>query len=330
MNNDNIYVSWITDSFRNNYLNQNPDIDHAFFHYLTPFSNPYIGPLNPILLFCGYSIKSFNEKSNIMLRDGLIPLTYFFSESKPEDFNSTFYLPAEFCSIVPKLWRPKVKFYRVKASTTYHAGNLPRKILLVGTLNSTFADRDEFKAEILNLVNSLGGKENLKNIEIAAYFSFKRNDLWGHWDEENILEYSKVLFNELKMDISFPPLENILSESGFKDVLYYEVNRGYFISSTYTAQHILSRGAGLVEKNGVSEKLEFDKSLSLSLHHQIDTYQFSKDALGEDDYVDPFKDSIYLTYRKFFESFSGSRHGNHWDGWFASYVKNYYKNKKLK
>lgn len=330
MKDDNLYVSWIVDGFKNNYLSTVNHGELTYFHYLTPFSNPYFGPLNPVLLFCGHSKTTFNDKSHIMLRDGLIPLTYFFKESDPKDFECTFYIPAEFWFLVPKEWRTKVKFFRISAKTIYNAANLPKKIILMGTLNSTFADGDEFAEDIRNLVASLGGKDNLKNIDVAAYFSFKRNDLWGRWDDENILEYSKVLFNEIKMDIKFPQLDNIMSESGFKDVLYHEVNRGYFISQSYMSQHLLSRGAGQIGNLEVSDKLVAEKSISLSLHHTLETFTYSKEALLGSDYVDPFKDSVYFSYRKFFETVMKTHQGNQWDGWFSSYLKSHYKGRKIK
>lgn len=330
MKDDNLYVSWIVDGFKNNYLSTVNQSELTYFHYLTPFSNPYFGPLNPVLLFCGHSKTTFNDKSHVMLRDGLIPLTYFFNESDPEDFECVFYIPAEFWFIVPKNWRSKVKFFKVKANTVYHQGNLPKKIILMGTLNSTFADGDEFAEDIRNLAATLGGKDNLKNIDIAAYFSFKRNDLWGRWDDENILEYSKVLFNELKMDIKFPPLENIMSESGFRDVLYYEVNRGYFIGQSFMTQHMLGRGAGLLKNDSEIEKLIPEKSINLSLHHKLETYRYNDDSLSGKDYIDPFKDSVYYSYRKFFDTVMKTHQGNHWDGWFSSYIKSYYKGKKSK
>lgn len=330
MKDDKLYVSWIIDGFKNNYISNVNHSELTYFHYLTPFSNPFFNPLNPVLLFCGYSKTTFNDKSHVMLRDGLIPLTYFFKESDPDDFECTFYIPAKFWFVVPKNWRRKVKFFRIKSDTVYSANNLPKKIILMGTLNSTFADGDEFAESIRNLVSELGGKENFKNIDVAAYFSFKRNDLWGHWDEENILEYAKVLFNEIKMDIKFPPLENIMSESGFKDVLYYEVNRGYFISETYMTQHLLSRGAGLIDDFKISDKFVADKSVNLSLNHKLETFSYTKEAMEGDDYIDPFKDSVYFSYRKFFETVMKTNQGNHWDSWFSSYLKTHYRGRSSK
>lgn len=324
--NDNLYISWIADSFKNSYLTQSTEIELAYFHYLTPFSSPFAGPLNPLMLFCGYSKKALKEKNSVMIRDGLIPLTYFFRDLSPDDFDCTFYVHANFWFLVPEVWRPKVKFYTQESKVTYHAGNLPRKILLMGTLNSTFADGQEFKDEIKKLVASLGGREALRNIEIAAYFSFKRNDLWGSWDDENILEYSKTLFNEMKLDISFPSLENIMSENDFRDVLYHEVNKRYFIAESYPSQVILSRGGGLLRTENVLP-LELEKSVNVSLNHKLNLYKLSAEGSSQK-YQDPFKEKIFLEYRKFFESFTRTNKSNHWDSWFASYVKSYYKKVK--
>lgn len=323
-------VQWIYDYLSNSYLNiaEEVNTDLNYYHYLTPFSNSYYGLSNPIILFGGHRKEDLSAKKIWTIRDGMIPLAIFFRELAADTFKGELYVPVQFWYLVPNEWRPKVKYYEVKSNTVYSKKNLPKKILITGFMNSTMADAEDFKSD-LEQVQEILGKENLKNIEIVAYFPGKRNDLWGGWREENVLKYSRYLFENLKMDIQFPDLHTITSENNYADCAYIEINRHYIIQETYMKHIALSRGAGELESPATTYPMNKIASPKLSLYHHMNVYEL--DTKLAEDYMDPLSDKSFESLKKvLISSARAEKMTQWWEAWFATYIKKYYKAKEGK
>ena len=324
------YVQWGFELIKNSYLNkkQHSDSkDELYLHYLSPFSQEFFGSHSPVLLFGGHDFKEVEKNKTVSLRDGLIPLYIFFETFKAKDFSCELMIHKDFWFIVPDDWREKVRFYNVRSKNEYSKSNLPSKIIVTGILNSTFVDPDEFGESLDHLANTLG-RENLKNIEVISYFPDKRNDLWGSWEEDNILRYSKMIFEKLKLDIKTPTWRDLTNELEFLDCLYYEVNAGLFIKDSFVQFKTLSKGAGLLQQN--SEVGPFKKvgEIPASLYHTYDIYKLDVDKVGK--YSAPFSREKIPYFKRIAENdFNGVRINMYWEQWFASYLKKVIKDRKL-
>lgn len=327
---DHEYVQWGYDLVHNAYLNHQEDsarTDHLYLNYLAPFSNEFFGPTNPVIFFGGHTFKNLSKLPYWTLRDGVIPLTIFFKESEPEQVKGEIFIHKDLWFVVPENWRKKVKYFSVEPDVLYDKNNLPKKIFISGILNSTLADPDEFDENLKLLADTLG-KENLKKIEIFSYFPDKRNDLWGSWEEENVLKYSKAIFENLKLDIQVPEWRLIHSEVNYKDCLYYEVNSGLFIKDSYLQHFTLSRGAGGLKKAASPMDSAFKKisESRSSLYHKLFIYECDYAQMGK--YENPFEHENFRYFKKIIEHTNLHKRVNfYWEKWYATYVKNFYKSK---
>lgn len=325
------FIQWGFDLVKNAYLNKSEtteERDRLYSIYLYPFSKEIYTLNNSVLLFGGHSFKSFDEKTVLTLRDGLIPLSIFFTEMRPEDISQEIYIHKDFWFLVPKEWREKIKFFDLRSDIEYSAKKLPKKIFVTGILNSTLADPEELETSLQHLVNTIGA-ENLKNIDVSAYFPDKRTDLWGSWDEENILTYSKLLYKYLGIDMKTPLWRDVKLELDMRDSLYYEVNTGLFIKDSYMTHFSLSRGAGLLASDSADgdDRFKLISELRTSLYHKYKFYEFDFSKVKP--FVDPL-DSDYKRYFKRLLEFQNKdiRLNFEWEKWYASYIKRYYKMNK--
>lgn len=326
------YVQWEYEMIRNAYLNRPDDFsytDKLYLDYLHPFSMDIFGPRKTMLLFGGHEFAKLSPGSVITARDGVIPLTLFFQECTPEDVQATIFIHKDFWFLVPQKWQKSVKFYDVKAHTEYSALNLPKRIFVSGMLNSTLADPDELEEGLKKLSDTLG-PENIAKMEVMAYFPNKRNDLWGSWDDENVLKFSALLFKYLKLEIKTPTWARLYQENDFKDCLYYEINSGLFIQNSYLNYFSLSRGAGLLKQEElVDKRFTLTAETKASIYHSYRFYDF--DYTSAPSYEDAMDFDHGLYYKRAINFFKKDVRVNfYWEKWYASYMKTFYKTKKKK
>jgi hypothetical protein len=260
------------------------------------------------------------------VRDGIIPLTIFFIEMNPEELRFQIYIDKKLWFLVPPKWRKKVRFYEVVSDVQYNSSKRPKVIFLTGMLNSTMIEPDEIDFKLESLKKSLGVNQ-LNDVEILAYIPDKRNDLWGAWEEENILNISSKIFKHLKLNIVTPVWSELKALNDFKDSLYFELNSNVFIADTYLKNFALSRGAGLLEEGDLELNQKFTKTSSVraSLHHSVNFFEADFESL--DEYVDPLDNKFFKFQKTLLEFQTKNKKINfRWESWYASYIKNYYSN----
>ncbi len=321
-------VQWSYDLVQNAYLVKPDDADNhhdIYLNYLFPFCNNYYGPTNPLVIFGGHSVKDLPERPYITVRDGIVPLCILFRDIKPSAIKGHLFIHRDLWFTVPEDWREKVKFFDVEATTVYDSKNLPKRIFIAGTLNSTLADPEEFEGLVKNLCDGLG-KENIKNIDIMAFFPNKRTDLWGAWEEENVLNYSRAIFEHLKVEIKTPEWPVIHSENNFKDCLYYEVNAGTLVKDSYLSHFTLSRGAGLLRRtpDPIDAHFRLTSTVGLSLYHRMNLYEIDYEKVTL--YCDPLMGDNFRYYKKLIEAANHKKKFNFkWEKWLATYLKRFFK-----
>jgi len=285
--------------------------------YLKPFSNDYIGPHNPVLLG-GYITKKLMNRKMWTLRDGLIPLTFFFKEHAPET-GVHYAVPAEFRFVVPEHWRNNILFYEIKAKSIFSRYNLPKKILVCGMQDSVFANIDEIKKSMAELKDALG-EDALKNVQITAFFPFKKNNLWGKKSDDETFSMAQSLLDVLGPNIEFLTWNTLKNENDFKDCLYYEVNQNYFIADSFLKHFALSKGAGLIEKTRKPYKEV--SSFQLSPYHSVHLYT----PEWSHKYYDPFEDNYFSYFKELCTGeLKSVRISPNWESWYPLFLKKFYK-----
>jgi glycosyltransferase involved in cell wall biosynthesis len=288
--------------------------------YLKPFSLDYYSHANPVLLG-GYITKKLTDKKIWMIRDGLIPTTFFFREHLPETTSGVIAIHHDLWPIVPEHWREHVVYYKTQCDQYYDSQNMPERILIAGMSNSTFADEKEFIAEIESLKSKI---ENLKSIPTTVLLPGKKNNLWGRTLEESDYARSKELFTFLNPDVKFADWNDLKNESQFNNCLYHEINKGYFIKDSYVQYFALSRGAGLLRPEKESLRLTEIASHSVSLFHSVKLYNLDYTNLPA--YQDPFKSPEFDYYSDLVRGQVKSvRITSSWESWYPMFLKKFYK-----
>lgn len=327
-------VQWSYDFIQSFYLNNNEtqtETEVIYQNYLSPFGNKYFSSLNPFLIYGGADISKLMKKNVWLLRDGLIPLSFFFQNASltlMED-ERKFLVHKDFWFLVPPEWQESVLFYEKVSDVNYGNENPPQKLILAGIANQTLASQDEFLAKIENLAKVFT-KKDFDNMEISAYFPNKRNDLWGRWQDENIFQYSKIMFQKIKLDIDFPEWDMIKSNMDFKNSLYYEINSGSIIRDTFTQEMFLSRGAGLLKNDSPLEAEGFTKirTQKVSLYHSVNIYEF--DYSKHSAYSNPLDSDLMPYFKKILEKSSDVKIlSQGWELWYGTFVKKHYDGSKL-
>ncbi len=321
-------VQWSYDFIKSFYLNNNEILtaeEKIYHHYLYPFAEKYYSSLNPFMLFGGADVGQLLKKDFWMIRDGLIPLSFFFKEASEDLIKGKrkIIIHKDFWSLVPDNWRKNVLFYDIKSHQTFDKKNIPEQLILCGLANETLADPVEF-VEDLKAIGSIFSEKDLEKMKILAYFPNKRTDLWGRWQDENIFKYARALFENLKMDIEFPEWDVLKSTMDFKNSLYVEINRGVLVKDSFVQQMFLSRGAGLLKTEENIENFTLVKKVPLSLYHSAEVFECDYSKLKA--YKNPLDGDLMPYFKKIIEKGTSPRVlSEGWEKWYGSYVKKYYK-----
>ncbi len=332
MNTKDTTVQWSYDFIQSFYLNNSEtltDTERAYLHYLAPYSSKYFSVLNPFLIYGGANTSLLLKKDKWFLRDGLIPLSFFFKDAPEEllDTKREFYVHKDFWFLVPMKWRKQVRFYDFESKVTFCQKNKPKQIVICGIANETLADPKEF-VEQVEILSTTFSKNELEKMNVIAYFPNKRTDLWGRWKDENNFKYAKTLFEKIKLDIDFPEWDAISTTSSYEGTLYYEINSGSILKDSFVTQLLLSKGAGLLKQPKIESFFELSSTVSLSMYHQVNLYNCNYDAAPS--IGNPMEDELLPYFKKIIEKGSEQRTlAEGWEKWYGTYIKKYYKSQKL-
>jgi|GEM_PF-515806 len=289
-------------------------------YYLRPFSLPYYGPHNPVLIG-GYLTKKLLNKKSWSLRDGLVPLSFFFKEHTPEP-GVVYNIPSEFWYVVPENWKKQVSTYEIKSQLTFGLSRPPERILLAGMQDSVFADINEFKNCLAELAQKIGSN-HLTKAKITALFPYKRNNLWGKRSDDETFSMAQALLKETGFNVHFIEWNELKIETSLKDCLYFEVNKHYFIADSYLKFFALSRGAGLLESSKTIPSEETGR-MDLSPNHFV--VLSSPDWKALPTYSDPFQHHYFSYFQDLVKGqLKSVRISPNWESWYPLYLKKFYK-----
>lgn len=320
-------VQWMYDYIRSSeidYVSETRKKQKSYHQYLSPFSRKYYSTLNPALIFDAKINTQLFDRDLVLIRDGLVPLTLFFKEQTLTKFSGNIAIHKDLWFLVPPAWQSKTFFYDIKNENSFSKKQLPKKIFITGSLNSTFADPEDFKSDLEKLKESLG-KDNLEKMEILAFLPVnKKEKLWGKWQDDELIKFANTLYENVNKEIKFANWQSIQAETNLKQTLYFEINRGYFIKDTFTRHFALSRGAGQLVSNSEILPGELIKSQKLSLYHSMNIYK--PDFSQMPAYTNPFSNEYFDFFKNVYINNSKTPGIlTSWDSWFASYLKKYYK-----
>jgi len=230
---------------------------------LWPFLNPYYSPLNPIYTpvyqtLCAQGLRPLNEKQLPvwMLRDGAVPLTWFFSRHQPDSVEGQILVHADLQHLVPENWAEKVASYRHRTPA-----NDIESLFMAGPVNERTTSIDELE-EKLNSIEAVLGKKKMAAMSVRLYCPMRDPS------DSYPARYMQKIYSAFKRvtALDWFDVENIGS---LKNVGFVELNSGWLFKDSYVQHHVLSRGATLLVQKESSRKKRV-QSVPLSRYHSVD------------------------------------------------------------
>ncbi|MBK9294003.1 MAG: hypothetical protein IPM57_06090 [Oligoflexia bacterium] len=217
---------------------------------LWPIAMDYDNPLNAVFLLQIPHLEMLNQKSVWLIRDGLVPLMWFFNKNpNPKNVKSKLLVEQSFADFIPNKWRDRFGTYKIVTKNMKPYKNICVSALLL----EAYCSLDYF-------VNSL--KEST-NILDKNYFKMPKTSFFvhrfGYSNPANEQIYSSRFMLELfkHFGLNFNPINwNQLSEqSEYNETLYFDFNEKLLIADSFITHLILSRGGQILnDKNELSGK----------------------------------------------------------------------------
>lgn len=328
---ESLKTSWAADYVRNAYLRKvyRQNGDNHYNSYLYPYAEPYYGIHHPIVLLGNhdYDFLETDDQELVTLRDGLIPLSYFFltTDCNP---HKTYLVPEKFEHLVPASWQKNVKLYRTVSlgeASDAHRLRSASELCIFGAANSTFGSIDEFEENLDKFLGQLASKRQLSELKVRVFFSNNRSNLWGQWSDEIILDWTRVIFKRFGFDVLTMGWGRFSQKFDLRHCIYHELNSEHFLSDTYTRTFFLSRGAVDLALKPILDRKVL-KRIPLSRYHGVEVLEprFAAEfesPLDAPDFI--FARDLVLAGLSTFTAEEDSV--DRWDSWFidamASYAK---------
>lgn len=240
-----------------------PEVNNMF-NLIWPAPLDYFSPLNPAFLYDCINPNYMNRRPLWLIRDGLIPLLWFFKTNpEPKEFKSRILVREDLAPFVPTAWRKQTGSYRLAS----HPELKPKKtenVLIVGIAMESYCSVRAAE----KIVDSYRAKRKpTAKTRFTAFLPFRNDPLVSDRQHEFHGEFLQALMKRLGTNIKFAnwtQLESMDSLSGY-EVL--ELNEGLICSDSYILHSTMSRGATLFDFSAKPSKDE--KFVELSQRHGV-------------------------------------------------------------
>jgi hypothetical protein len=214
----------------------------AFMDFLWPMAEPYYAPVPGVFLMQVSSFDLLNAKPVWLVRDGLLPLLWFFRlHPNPEGLNSKLLIEESLLPFVPSQWSRSVGSYKL-VSTAKRNGK--RKLLFVGYLSEFFMPLDEIGLW-LGQTFANESAEELKTMAKTVFLPFRQWHFQSDNDHVYHLMFVRKLIELMGSDfeaINQKRLQQLESTHGFEII---SANTNLLLSDNALVHQLLSKGGNL-------------------------------------------------------------------------------------
>jgi hypothetical protein len=309
---------------------------HDFFQNLWPASEAYISALNPIFLADLHAIEATNPKSHYLVRDGILPLMWFFSQNpEPGNFKGKIRVHSDFEELVPDAWREQTELFSLFAekSAPQAKNAAPTKsikqILLLGVIMPSVCSLPRLESDLANVIEFAGGKEELEKIKIRAFLPFRMeaaNMFSGH---AYYNYFCSTLNRILGFNVEFIEYESLKWMYLEPGTWVHEFNEKYLYTDSYLSLLAMSKGGNFIPSvQGSSVVAEVSESPAYDMIYQIYPHvscgvrrKFQKSFVNylNADWVPETQERALL----FYKAMNSSANVYPWPSWFAPWCKDF-------
>jgi hypothetical protein len=212
-----------------------------FLKFLWPLGSPYLSPLPTTYLFDPGIHEKLKKDSELICRDGLLPLLWFFkSNPVPKGVRARLYIDEELSSFIPKAWKKHVGNYTHVSLSSEKA---PQRLIFTAVVHHMFCSIKKMEDQLLAL-KKIWGEKKLNEIEKVCFLIGK----WGgygvgykhEYHSEFVLKLSRITGLENIKMVNAGQLGALVSLDGS---VILEGNDKLLCANTFTYNNLQLRGA---------------------------------------------------------------------------------------
>lgn len=277
-----------------------------------PFMEAYFSPLRPVFSFEINRADRFQKKELWMLRDGAIPLAWFF-ESVPKNLAiaSDILVHSSLGSLVPANWKKNAKYYELYSEEKYHSAHRPENLFLTGPINPLITSLVELDSILNSAIDILGG---VKGQQVLVYCPVRGNEFAQAEEESFEFQYCHKIFSRFGKNVRFIHW-NMAEHASFANTAVIDLNGGWILKDNSMVHHALRRGAGLLQvpRGKSSEAMP----VQLSKYHGIKVSSVPSTALPG-----PNRNTELLAfYSEFQQKVRDPRSQLPWPKWYGGFLR---------
>ncbi len=258
--------------------------------WLGDYTHPYYSPLKPLFTSEIADPEMIKDYEIVTLRDGLVPLLWFFrTNPDPSIFSNHFLVHHSLKQFIPQAWKSHIHYYSISSNKK---NTPPTKIILTGHIPDQYCSQER----IGNLITTLKlqiDKLKLNFTSADIYMPVLHDpfyiDVQGG---SNLFYFCQEILTMFKQFGKIWTSRDFHSKTEFSAYCLFDIGSNMLNCDPSIIQQALGKNAMLLNPSP-SEKPTFQSALSP--YHQINIYQ-EKDVSTQDSQGD----HLLKTFNEFY------------------------------
>jgi hypothetical protein len=226
----------------------------SFVGSLWPMGVPYTNPLNAIWSMQIADVHLLRSRRHWFLRDGLVPLMWFFKRHpKAPAFDTTILIDEAFAHFVPVGWREKVGTYRLHSEVAAQPNS---RTALIGLASESYASVPFVQKQLPKILEN-----ERKHGSTAVDLFMPARMTWAHDEREHSLHanYFRELFRLLPDDTRIMNRGELAGTFDANKIRVCDLNEKLMVADNGLVSALLAKGAQLGDLNPPEKGEEFRK-----------------------------------------------------------------------
>lgn len=289
----------------------------AFFGSFWPAGESYFSPVQCAFFIQFISLSLFNQQPFWIMRDGLIPLLWFFkTHPRPTGIKSRIYVHESLTNYVPKEWQEITGSYHLKSTSRFGKSTSASSLLLTSVGSEIYCGQKAL-ADNLKLWAEQRPEIKLTDIPKLAFLPYRH---FGGPTEQTFHPNLMIqLCKAMGTDIRATNWNQMQSTDSWENFYILDLNDGMICSDSYFVHFVLARGAQLWKPTEADPSAQY---ISLSPYHRFeinDSVDFTQSISFE--VKRSLKETTTFTERHLKAVYSEANQILPWPKWFSSWAQ---------
>ena len=236
-------LNWVTDHLVSRLHLQTTDPEAAGLRRaLWPSSDPLYADTSPVFLTDGFPPSLLKFRSEVMVRDGIIPLKCFFATCPVQVECPRLLVPDELAWVVPRPWQVRAGTYRVR-SRHEPLKSLPDRMILAAPLRPAFATdaRERSFLDFVERMREKWGHEAFRKMRWLIWMSVRDTSCIDR--DDRFMEHLFAILRDFGGQADFVSWDDLSQLQDLRGWGFVEFNRKAVIAESFVKHFVLSKGA---------------------------------------------------------------------------------------